>query len=236
MVRLLFQALFACTLFLASAALAADVTSLPPIPPEDVEGLSVKSLEARVAKGDLKAQAELGARYGRGDGVTANLPKAIQLIEGAAGKGNPTAQYYLGLSYAAGAGVKQDLARAASWLEKAAKQDHPGAQFELGKIITVGQGGLTADPKAGADYILKSATQGYIPAAFLLGEMYQSGIGVDLSYELAAFWYRRILKTAHHNGATARLAVLIDTEKVKWQPGDPSAAPASNAKPSVNLK
>lgn len=230
MLYLLQRAFLACALIVTSAAYGAEVSALPQIVPDEVEGLALPELEARVAKGDLKAQAQLGARYGRGAGVAVDLPKAIALIADAAEKDEPTAQYYLGLSYMTGAGVEQDLTRARAWYEKSAKHDHAGAQYQLGVMMTSGQGGFEQDPAAAVPYILKSANQGYMPAALRMGEMYQSGYGVEKSYELAALWFRRILKTGYHKAAAVRLAVLIDTEAVKQEPGDPGTPTFSQPK------
>jgi len=218
-------ALLALTLLAAPQVQAAEITALPQIVPDEVEGLTVKQLEERIAGGDLKAQAELGARYGRGADVPPDLRKAITLIEEAAVKDEANAQYYLGTAYQNGMGVAQDLSRAVIWYEKAASHNHAGAQFALALMITTGQGGLTADPTAAMPYVRKAAEQGFLPAAMRMGLIYQEGLGVDPDPEAAAYWYRRILRGGDHKPAWISLIFLIEQKGVKILPGDPVLPP-----------
>ena len=225
MSRLAPRLLIAFALLVTQMASAAEVTPLPQIVPDEVEALDAGQLRARANRGDLKAQAELGARYARGAGVTVDLPRAISLFERAAGKNDANAQYYLGTAYAAGAGVKQDVAQAARLFAKAADQGHAGGQLALAVIMTNGEGGLKADPAAAAALVLKAAEQGYIPAAYRMAQLYIAGLGVERNTEEAALWYRRILKTTDHMPSHAGLVALIDTREAKWQPGDPVLQP-----------
>lgn len=225
MMNSLFRALLAFALVVASAAHGADVTPLPRIMPDDVEQLTVAQLDARAAAGDLKAQAELGARYARGAGTEVDLQKAVSLFEAASRKNEANAQYYLGTAYLTGTGVKQDPAQAARWFKKAAAKGHAGAQYSLGVMMAGGEGGLKADPKSAAAHVLKSAEQGFIPAAFRMAQLHIAGMGVPRDTERAADWYRRILKTQSHNPSFAGLTVLIETREAKWQPGDPTSPP-----------
>ena len=220
------RALIAFTFLTASAAQGAEVAPLPPIVPDEVEKRDVAELDARAAKGDLKAMAELGARYARGAGVTVDLPKAISLFERAANKNEANAAYYLGTAYYGGLGVKNDPKKAAHWFGNAAEQGHAGAQYSLGVMMAAGQGGLKADPSRAAAYILKSAEQGYFPAAFRMAQLHIAGLGAARDTEQAAHWYRRVLKTGEHQPSAVGLITLIETKEAKWQPGDPGAPPA----------
>lgn len=241
MLRIFFRALLPFALLVAPAAQGAaqrapqetEVLSLPPIVQDEVELLNLDQLKARSAKGDLKAQAELGARYARGAGVPADMAKAVPLFEQAAKKGGANAQYYLAQAYDLGAGVKQDKAQAAHWFGKAAAQNHAGGQYSLGIMMTDGQGGLKADPKAAAAMVRKAANQGYLPAAYRLSQLYIAGLGVERNPEMAAHWLRRILKGGIHPPAAASLEVLIQTGEVAWRAGDPgSAAIAAQPNPA----
>jgi hypothetical protein len=71
---------------------------------------------------------EWGRRYENGEGVVADVDRAIRLYCKAAKLGHADAQYYLGWLYSRGRGVKRDDALAAAWFKKAALQSHPQAR------------------------------------------------------------------------------------------------------------
>jgi hypothetical protein len=234
--RFVSRAAIFCALLLAPWVNAAEIAPLPAIAPDSVEGLTIAQLEEQSGRGDLKARAELGARYARGAGVSADLKKAVSLFEQAAKKGEPNAQYYLGTAYDRGAGVKKDPAQAARWFGTAASQNHAGGQYALGVMMTDGQGKLKADPKAAAELVAKAAEQGFYPAAIRMAGLYITGIGVPRDPEKAAYWYRRILKTRPDQQATVGLITLIETKEVKWQPGDPGSAPSEAPQPPAAVQ
>ena len=225
MSRLASLSFIAFALLATHAATSAEVTPLPQIVADEVEALDINQLRSRANRGDINAQAELGARYARGAGITVDLPRAISLFEKAASKKNANAQYYLATAYAAGTGVKQDATRAARLFAKAVDQGHAGAQLALAVMITNGEGGQKADPAAAVGLVRKSAEQGYVPAAYRMAQLYIAGLGVERNTEEAALWYRRILKTTDHVFSRAGLITLIETREAKWQPGDPVFQP-----------
>ena len=199
-----------------------------------VRGLSIEELERRVASGDLDAQAELGARYGRGDGVPQNVTRALELIRGAAEKDNADGAYYLGLSYATGTGVPKNEAQAVLFFETAAKHGHPAAEYMLGSMISQGKGGIQANWESAISYFWRAADSGYPPAEFALGYAYQEGLGTPRNVAAAAYWYRRVDSRAPHRGAEENLLKLIENGEVEWQQGDPRPRPKADV--SVGTK
>ena len=195
-----------------------------------VRSLSLEDLERRVAGGDLSAQAELGARYGRGDGVPQNISKALELIRAAAEKNNPDGAYYLGLSYATGTGVPRNEAQAVLFFETAANQGQPAAQFMLGSMISQGKGGIEANWPSAISYFWHAADSGYQPAEFALGYAYQMGYGTPRNAKAAAYWYRRADSRSPHRGAEDNLLKLIESGEVDRQPGDPEPKPVADKK------
>ncbi len=83
------------------------------------------------AKSDRAALTEWGRRYENGEGVPADVDRAIRLYCKAARQGHADAQYQLGWLYAHGRGVKRDDALAAAWLKKAAGKNHAQARNVL---------------------------------------------------------------------------------------------------------
>lgn len=90
--------------------------------------------------GNAVAMNRLGYMFEHGEGVSQNLPKAIELYKIAAQKGNRGAQHNLGFLYYTGNGVIKDLAKAFSLFQYAALQDNAGSQNNLGVMYEYGQG------------------------------------------------------------------------------------------------
>jgi uncharacterized protein len=83
------------------------------------EGLYIRALiefEDPAKAGDPVAQANLGAIYYYGLGISANFAKAAQWYHAAALRGNLDAQLGLGVLYTTGQGVPPNFAIARMWL------------------------------------------------------------------------------------------------------------------------
>lgn len=212
-----------------SSSLSAAELHLPP----SIEDMAIADLEARIAQGDLRAQAELAARYGRGDGVAADVPRAISLLQDGAARNDPDAQYWLGTAYAAGTGVAKNDVQAALLYEKAALQGHRGAQYMMGILISGGQAGFSESWSGALPYFWKAADQGYPPAEFMLGYIYQEGKAVDVNPQIAAYWYRRTISRAPNPKAAFNLARMIGQGSVAWLPTDPIERPSAPLAPET---
>ena len=252
--RFSIRALLCALSLMPLPALAADA-SPPPATAEQVRALDPREeahlllpeLERRVAAGDIKAQTELGARYGQGYGVAQDIPKAISLLSAAAAKNDPDAQYFLGTAYSSGLGVPYNEAQAFTLYEQAAAQGNAPANFMVATSIIYGKGGIAPSWSGGMKYLWASAVKGYPPAMVLLGAAYQDGAGVDANPRAAAYWYRRTLSYLQDVRAIYNLRALINGQSVAWEPGDPgepatamltnqSAAPVDSTKTAGSPK
>lgn len=215
----------------ASAELSAAERNLPP----RLDDVPVSELEARVAKHDLSAQAELGARYGRGAGVPQNVDRAIQLLRDAADKGDASAQFYLGTAYANGLGVPASIVQASLLYEKAAEQHYAAAAYQLAILIAYGRAGIEASWTAAIPYLWDAADQGYRDAELVLGYAFSKGYGVERSPRAAAYWFRRTLSRLSHTRARLGLRELIEAGEIEWQEGDPGQVTAETTKDGITL-
>jgi uncharacterized protein len=111
----------------------------------------------------------------------------LTLAEG----GSTTAQLFVGWMYHAGQGVKRDLAEARRWYQKAADGNSMG-QFYLGTLFR-----SEHQYQAAVEWLEKSASQGYPPALYRLGRMYDTGEGVPADYERAYSYFERAAKMGH---------------------------------------
>lgn len=81
---------------------------------------AVRALIPAAARGDARAQAQLGFMYENGFGVPQNYVAAADLYQSAAAQGNSFAQSRLGQSYDRGHGVPQSVILSYVWLNLAA--------------------------------------------------------------------------------------------------------------------
>jgi soluble lytic murein transglycosylase-like protein len=102
-----------------------------------------------LATGTNTSLTEWGRRYENGEGVPADVARAIRLYCKAAMRGHADAQYYLGRVYASGRGVSRDDALAAAWFKRAAGENHPQSRNLL-KLLRVKPKGATTCPTGGA--------------------------------------------------------------------------------------
>jgi soluble lytic murein transglycosylase-like protein len=107
-----------------------------------------------------------GRRYEHGDGVVADVDRAIRLFCKAANKGYADAQYRLGWIYSHGRGVQRDDRLAAAWFEKAARQNHPQAR-NLRRLLGVKPKSQTSCPTGGSRWLGKKSVKPRRPPAHL---------------------------------------------------------------------
>ena len=81
---------------------------------------AVRALIPAAARGNPRAQGQLGFMYENGFGVPQNYAAAAGLYQSAAAQGDTFAQSRLGLSYDKGHGVPQNVVLSYKWLDLAA--------------------------------------------------------------------------------------------------------------------
>ena len=94
----------------------------------------------------------------------------------------------------------QDVERAFAALRAKAAAGDVVAQFSLASILYYG-GNETAQA---IDWFRKAASQGYAPAEFQMGQLYDFGFGVEQNDAQALSWYR---KAAEHGSAVGQRTV-----------------------------
>ena len=120
----------------SSAAAACDMSMLYKVKSSAL--FNECSREAQ--NGSAKAQHTLGYLYEAGEGVRANIQKAMEWYLKAAEQGYPAAQTSVGLMYYNGGGIPRDCTAAAGWFRKAAEQGDSMGQNMLGILYEHGEG------------------------------------------------------------------------------------------------
>ncbi|CAM0141404.1 hypothetical protein VKS41_003889 [Umbelopsis sp. WA50703] len=131
--------------------------------------------------GDLDGEFQVALMLSNGQGVTQNRKMAFDWYSRAARKGHRTAQYSTGLYYAKGLdGVPQDLAKAQAYFEQATAQGLPEAFNSLAALFET-----QARYEEAIYWYKRGASNGDPVSLRQLAMMYDGGIGVSVSHEIA---------------------------------------------------
>lgn len=91
-------------------------------------------------EGYAKAQAALAWMYHTGNGVTKDLPKAVEWYKKAAEQGHAIAQNNLAVMYENGLGTAVNKKAAANWYRESADSGYSYAQYNMGRVYAEGIG------------------------------------------------------------------------------------------------
>lgn len=121
---------------------------------------------------DLSARCQEAVEYfKRGD-----VERAIQQMHQLSTEGHSPAQVFLGWASELGRTGNVNLDEARRWYSAAAKAGNAVGQLYLGSLLI-----RHGEESAGADWIRRAADQGYAPALYRLGKLYEAGVGVERS-------------------------------------------------------
>ncbi|MBR3410175.1 MAG: sel1 repeat family protein [Candidatus Methanomethylophilaceae archaeon] len=161
-----------------------------------------ESYRKEAGRGDAEAQYRLGLCYRYGDGVPQSAEEAARWFRMAADQGHPTATLKL-----------EELERTRKAAGRAGQRAGREAVEPAG-LGTRGpnRGGYELEsaqkPVLGSiDACMRAAEEGDVDAMYRLGELYESGEGVDRSLEEALRWYSRAAELGHSKAQFKRGAL-----------------------------
>ncbi len=106
--------------------------------------------------------------------------------------GNKKAADAIADMYFEGIGVKKDYLKALEWYEQSATKFESAYALErIGFMYLQAPGDVERDYKKAMDYFLKSSRQGSAKGAYMIGYMYENGLGVAKDQNQATTWYGR---------------------------------------------
>ncbi len=130
-------------------------------------------LSQAAERGFVPALIETAKLLHDGKGITANPPRAIELLEIAASRGSWEAMYWIGFIYHRGYGY--DPARAVVWYARAAESGDARAQQQLATMLTDGTGLPAPQREAAGRYWRLAADAGLRRAQFELAMRIKKG-------------------------------------------------------------
>jgi uncharacterized protein len=148
--------------------------------------MAFKWFQLAAARGDVRAQFNIGSMYENGRGVSRDTEEATKWYLLAAEQGDPGAQTNLGLIHENAVG--QDYEQAVKWFRLAAEQGYAAAQTNLGVMYEKGHGVPQDYAKAIVLY-RQAATQRHQIALYNLGSLYETGKGVEQNFVRAHMWF-----------------------------------------------
>ena len=113
---------------------------------------------------------ENGLKYYKGEDVTKDYSKAIELFKEASKMGNSNAENIIGVMYQFGLGVEQNYKGALKWFHLSANKGNPKALYDLGNMFYIGQG-IPLDHKEAFKYFKLSSEKGNVEAINILKKM-----------------------------------------------------------------
>jgi len=165
--------------------------------------LAFNYLTEGASNGDSMAQLGLGWAYQHGQGVVADLDKAVQWYRKAADDGNPKAYFVLSELYRLGQGVPKDEEKSLALLRTSAELGNAAAMNSLGWRYYQGHG-YTVDPAYAALWFQRAAVRGVADAKYGLGLALYHGKGLPRDLRTAAALYLSAAKQGH---ASAQLDI-----------------------------
>lgn len=144
--------------------------------------------ERAADQGFAQSQLMIGFATLNGLGVRKDEEAALRWMTLAAEQGLAQAQMSLGLMYIHGQGTGANTATGMNWLRLAAEQGLPQAQYNLALTQLRMRGGDAVDQRAMA-HLRSAALAGHAPSMQKMGDLYQSGRGVNENPVVAMAWY-----------------------------------------------
>jgi len=182
-------------------------------------GTSISIVRRYAKEGIAEAQYKLARYYETGEKVERSRSEAFKWYIAAANQNHAPSQYRLGMAFLYGFGVEQNIETARAWLKKAKLANDPNATLFLQHMsLAKGKG---VDKSIALSWYLERSLTGDGEAMLALGNMYESGWGVNQNSNEAKKWYIKA-RVAGTKGAAIQLRRMkvetaVDEEPIEGQ-------------------
>lgn len=162
---------------------------------------------------DPDALLRLGRMYQNGETVDRDYGEAIRLLEKAARFNLDDAYYYLGIAYSKGLGTIQDQQAAVAWFTRAAEHNHTLSQYSLGLIHYE-----LEQYRQAYEWFSRAMENGHAYSAAYLGMMSANGLGCEVSYYMA-YYYFLVSEYLYDDSTTRENLAMIRSSLSRAQQG-----------------
>jgi TPR repeat protein len=150
------------------------------------------------AQDDNAAYAEhaLGMMFLQGKDIDPDPNQAFGWFEKAAEQNYLPSIYEMAVMYRDGIGRPADKKKALALFRKAAQKNHAESKDAYTRML-ISDKIYKQDPAGAYKWLLAAAKSGDTDAQFVIGDMYQNGLGVKRSIGKARQWYRMAANNGH---------------------------------------
>lgn len=188
--------------------------------------MAMRRLMPLAAKGDARAQFDVGFMQAFGWGVPRNPAEAMAWYRKAADQGLAVAQHYLGVVYYNGEGVARDHGEASRWFSRAAAQGFAQSQYMLGLMMLDGRV-VAQDVVQGYAWLVMAGRNGVRSAGREVQRVALSEAQRRQAEQAIAAW-RPKPEAADSGIANPRPEQLLGLDRHIGEVVDPTAWPASS--------
>jgi V8-like Glu-specific endopeptidase len=188
--------------------------------------IALSRLRPLAAKGDARAQFDVGFMHAFGWGQPRNAAEALAWYRKAADQGLAVAQHYLGIAYINGEGVASNYSEAGRWFSRAAAQGFAQSQYMLGLMMLDGRG-TAQDAVQGYAWLVMAGRNGVRSAGRDLQRVKLTETQRAQAQAMIASWKPR-LESADAGVANPRPEQLLGLDRHIGEVVDPTSWPASS--------
>ena len=210
----------------ATGAAAAELEDAVAAAGNGQHAVALKRLTPLAAKGDARAQFDVGFMQAFGWGVPRNPAEALAWYRKAADQGLAVAQHYLGIAYVNGEGVASNAGEAARWFSRAAAQGFAQSQYMLG-LMTLDGRGVTQDVVQGYAWLVMAGRNGVRSAGRDVQRVKLTEPQRSQAETVIASWKPKF-ESADAGIASPRPEQLLGLDRHIGEVVDPASWPASS--------
>ncbi|OHT16627.1 hypothetical protein TRFO_13045 [Tritrichomonas foetus] len=158
-------------------------------------------------RGVIDAQYCVAIRLLEGRGTPRVFSDAAFFLQKATRKGHVDACYKYAELLESGIGIRKNISKAAEFYREAASKGHPGAKRNYARMLRSGNEAVPKNERMAFSLMNDSASAGDIEALNELGEMYESGCGVDKNLKEA---FNCFVKASKHSNSKAQSRACVN--------------------------
>ena len=144
------------------------------------------------------AQFNIARAMDKGLGIPQNEPEMVKWYITAARQGNADAQFNLGILYVQGRGVSKDIQEGMRWFNAAASQGHELSKDYL-QLWNDELDNATLGGSIAITWLKENARNWDLDSLYMMGQMFETGRGVNRNLNEARIWYRLAAEGGHKN-------------------------------------
>ncbi|WP_315726677.1 MULTISPECIES: trypsin-like serine protease [unclassified Bradyrhizobium] len=188
--------------------------------------VALRRLLPLAAKGDARAQFDIGFMHAFGWGQPRNAAEALAWYRKGADQGLAVAQHYLGIAYVNGEGVASNYGEAGRWFSRAAAQGFAQSQYMLGLMMLDGRG-VSQDLVQGYAWLVMAGRNGVRSAGRDVQRVKLTEAQRVQAQAMIASWKPRF-ESADAGVANPRPEQLLGLDRHIGEVVDPTSWPASS--------